>query len=374
MRFLSSTLAVVFLTACGGGGGAAAPEPATPTPTPVPTPPPTPSIELNVDAAFEYGMADGRYTQAMIIYQDGDVLRSEYRGITTNETANLPAAVSALSLFYLVRNENDFVHSWSVGKSVTSVLIGIAIDRGFIEELDQSASDYINEWADDTRANITIRNLLDMRSGLINNDYDNGQFGPTGYLDFTGNCINRQLRGDNSFQYINCDYQVLGEILERATGQDFMRFADDELFSKIGAEAYMWQDASGNYHTYSGLDMTANDFLEFGKFLVDDNQTILSDDYRQEILTRSGTSRTYNLGFWYGGGLVTARGADGQGMSIDNENKVVVIRNSLYYVTSQDRVLDVTTSIPTVPLTLPALAGGSNDFDFSEVLNRLYSE
>ena len=109
MRFLSSILTVVFLTASGGGGGAAAPEPATPTPTPVPTPPPTPSIELNIDAAFEYGMADGRYTQAMIVYQDGDVLRSEYRGITTNETANLPAAVSALSLFYLVRNENEFV-------------------------------------------------------------------------------------------------------------------------------------------------------------------------------------------------------------------------------------------------------------------------
>jgi len=65
---------------------------------------------------------------------------------------------------------------------------------------------------------------------------------------------------------------------------------------------------------------------------------------------------------------------NGSIIPMDNENKVVVIRNSLYYVTSQDRVLDVTTSIPTVPLTLPALAGGSNDFNFTEVLNRLYSE
>ena len=57
--------------------------------------------------------------------------------------------------------------SWSTAKSFTSMLIGIAIEKGFITSTEQLASDFITEWQVDDRINITIEQLLDMRSGLF---------------------------------------------------------------------------------------------------------------------------------------------------------------------------------------------------------------
>ena len=59
---------------------------------------------------------------------------------------------------------------------MTSLLIGIAVEEGLINNIDQSASDFITEWQNDDRSNITIRSLLNMRSGLES-------FGGTSVLD-----------------------------------------------------------------------------------------------------------------------------------------------------------------------------------------------
>ena len=82
-----------------------------------------------------------------------------------------------LNRIYGTRNQNALVSSWSVGKSITSIIFGIALGQGsFLGSLDTPASEYINEWQGDSRNTITIKNLLDMRSGLV----------PKCYSDATG--------------------------------------------------------------------------------------------------------------------------------------------------------------------------------------------
>ena len=64
------------------------------------------------------------------------------------------------------RDQTSADKSWSIAKSYTSVLVGIAIELGEIESVDQSVADFVPEWQGDERANITIRDLLSMTSGL----------------------------------------------------------------------------------------------------------------------------------------------------------------------------------------------------------------
>ena len=172
---------------------------------------------------------------------------------------------------------------------MTSLLIGIAVEEGLISNIDQTASDFITEWQNDDRSNITIRKLLNMRSGLES-------FGGSSILDLisledtTTTCINRQLRseGDNDFVYLNCDTQVLGEIIERASGTDLKTYADQNLFLPLGVQAYWWKDPSDNFISYAGVDLKPDEYLRFGQLFLDPNQNIVPSSYLNQIYTGFG--------------------------------------------------------------------------------------
>ena len=184
----SSLLIFACLSACGGGGGGSTDTSVTVTTT---SPPafesPHPDIwetasaaeagfdEDALDSAFDYAVTDGFYTQAVVLIKGGKLVKERYRGITDAEAATL-ASTSALpeaqnagywQNLYGARDAGSPVTSWSTAKSFTSVLIGMAIEQGLIESASQPASDFIDEWRGDDRANITIQQLLDMRSGLV---------------------------------------------------------------------------------------------------------------------------------------------------------------------------------------------------------------
>ena len=361
-------LGVIFLASCGGGGGGSSASAPTPAPTPAPA-------ALDLDSAFEFSMSDGTYTQGLVVYEKGEILRSDFRGITQNEIDNLPLTIQPLGPYFEERDETSFVTSQSVGKSVTSILVGIAIDKGYIQGLDQSASDFINEWQNDERADITIRKLLNMRSGLES-------FGGSSILDLisledaTTTCIDRQLRGDDSFNYLNCDTQVLGEIIERSTGQNLKDFAYDNLFSILGINPFWWKDPTGNYISYAGVDMTMSEYLLFGKLFLDGNQTIVSSDYLNDIYTGYGSeegSDIYSLGFWFFNNHFQMRGLDGQIVAINFDENIILLRNSLYLAPLGERIVDMDGfPFPVVPITLPEAVGGSGSWDFSTFIDLLY--
>ena len=125
-----------------------------------------------------------------------------------------------------------------------------------------------------------------MRSGLES-------FGGTSILDLisledaTASCINRQLRGDNGFAYLNCDTQVLGEIIERASGSDLKTYADQNLFLPLGVQAYWWKDPSGNFISYAGVDLKPDEYLRLGQLFLDPNQNIVPSSYLNQIYSLS---------------------------------------------------------------------------------------
>ena len=396
-----------------------------------------------VQAAMNLAMTDGRYTQAAMIIKNGKIVAENYKGIGTTEKTNVSAHQNTITEEFLdfrygIRGADSLVTSWSIGKSITSIVFGIASSLSqfsgeFPNGLNTPAAEHLAEWAGegDPRNAITIKNLLDMRSGLIPtcwvvdpNDPANSGFqdcdgtnilsggnliGPENQL--TG-CIARNLAISNtaypwyqnqifqsgSWLYQNCDTMVLGEIFYRATGQDIKSFADTYLFSKLGISSSSvdwWRDnssggqANGNYLSYCCVDMTARDFAKIALLLMNDGvwegEQIIPLSYVQAIknittdsrITELGGTRSYGLKFWsaYGGtdcGLnndqqcipnntvINAQGFDGQYLMMDFENKLIMIRFSLYHPIENGNtekkltVLDASslTHIATVPQVL----------------------
>ena len=413
-------LIYILLTSCGGGGN---------TPTPTPDPPaqnPTFSWEVvtpesqglsaaKVTAAINFAMEDGRYTQAAIIIKNGKIVAEQYRGIGSSEVTQMVNHEQTnwdedtLNTIYGTRSQNALVTSWSIAKSITSIIFGIALEQGYFSgSLETTAATYLTEWAGDSKNTITIKNLLDMRSGLVPKCYSDlggwvecdatGIAGGGGFVssnDQLTECINNRSmaatearhswyqsggydfnKGD--WMYQNCDTQVLGEIFFRAVGQDIKSFADTYFFSKIGItsdSAQWWRDnttegqANGNYLTYCCLDMTARDFARIALLLVNDGvwlgEQVIPLSYVQAIKNITTTSLvtgdyyqgtlSYGLKFWsvYGGNvcgldgsgnfqnngekcvadntIITPQGFDGQYTMMDFQNKLIMIRFSLYH-------------------------------------------
>ena len=400
---LSSLLIFALLSACGRGGSDSTETSVTVPPS---SPPafesPHPDIwetasaseagfdEDALDLAFEYAVTDGFYTQAAVLIKDGKLVRERYRGITDAEAAGL-AAISSLPEgqnagywqdLYGDRDAASAVTSWSTAKSFTSLLIGMAIEQGAIQSASQSASDFIDEWEADDRANITIQQLLDMRSGLIPKcssfesaavgecrDYPSASSGGNIVYaaDQLSQCIDRELavpgtiypwvspKGDGAYEagqfyYSNCDTQVLGEIIFRATGQDPGLFAQQNLFEPLNMEADWWRDdvetgqANGNYLTYCCLDSTAQDFAKFGyMLLLGGIETSEGQSYASYVSTILAQQETYQNQFWaYCDSppfsvstdceniLIVTVGFDGQYILVDQKNDIVLVRTSLY--------------------------------------------
>ncbi len=314
-------------------------------------------------AAIDYAFQDGFYTQSVVIIKDGYLVYEGYRGITENEKSNLiqntSMTAAEVNVLYGNRDFTSLSTSWSTAKSFTSFLVGIAIDEGLINNIDQKAADFISEWSNDDRNKISIKNLLDMRSNLTQMCFgislapcsDNDENG--GNLVFSNDqmtaCINRNLVNpdmenflEGNFNYSNCDTMVLGEILFRASGMDLQTYAENKLFSRIHIDAEWWRDsslygqASGNYLAYCCLDSTGRDFAKFGYMILQggiwNNGILEYSNYTNMIRNIN----YYGLQFWtlpiYGLNrqLISTIGFDGQYITIDYLNNLVVVRTSLY--------------------------------------------
>ena len=361
-------LSLIFLSGCGGGSGGRSPAPEI---TQVIANSQTPTY-WNLDAAFSYGMDDGKYTQQITVIENGDVLRTAFRDIGTQEVARLEASFQSSQVpnFQGVR-ENSQLTSWSTGKSFMSIVMGIAQDQSFLD-IDEYASQYLTEWSDDERNQITIRHLLNMRSGL---QKPTGEAGGniTVYANQLQMCIalNLQEEINAKFEYNNCSSMLLGEIIERATGQDFKTYADVNLFNPLEINASWWTDLSGNYLSYCCVDMTQAEYAKFGMMLLNKGDGIVSESYIDDILT---TTANYNLQFWFFDSTMQTIGFDGQFIVVDFNNDLLILRNSLYHPqTDGDYVLNNTEdSNRTGPITLPdALLGDGNNFSMSEFLRIL---
>ncbi|CAA6824194.1 MAG: Beta-lactamase [uncultured Aureispira sp.] len=166
---------------------------------------------------------------------------------------------------------------FSVTKAIVATLTAIAAEEGSLS-LDQKVADFIPEFKEGPRKNITLRHLMGMVSGLHWHDFDN--LLRLGGLYYTGNqekFVNRvaktKYEPNTNFSYKSLSTQILGICLEKAVKQSLASYLEAKIWRPLGMqyEAMVTLDSKKhrNPRTFGGLALTAPDMVRFGKLMLD---------------------------------------------------------------------------------------------------------
>jgi CubicO group peptidase (beta-lactamase class C family) len=160
--------------------------------------------------------------------------------------------------------QTDQINVFSVTKSFTSALVGIAQAQGLLG-IDDSAADYIDQWAGTDADTVTIRDLISNDSGRFW-DFSTDYLQMTFAEDQTQFSIDlSQAHPPNTWwEYNNSAIQTLERVLELATGEDLEDFAQASLLEPIGASISLGRDGAGNPQTYQGVSASCQDLARFG--------------------------------------------------------------------------------------------------------------
>jgi CubicO group peptidase (beta-lactamase class C family) len=253
---------------------------------------------------------------------------------------------------------------FSVTKSVTSILIGIALDEGAIKDVTEPVTAYCRGLVGSAFDGVTIEHLLDMSSGVgdleiytvpdsLINRFTKAATGG-GSLHEIVSSAERSTEAGTQFNYSTIDTQVLGWVLESATGHSLAQYATERLWSRIGAEhdAYYWLTRKLPRTAIAGgsLNATARDMARLGLLMSRGGELNGQRIVPEEWVTRSrgrgvphlevgalGPSGYpyygYSNKWWTLGGErrpFTAVGIHGQYLYVDPDADVVIVKTSAW--------------------------------------------
>ena len=181
-------------------------------------------------------------------------------------------------------NPNMAHHIMSCTKSFTSASIGIAIEKGFINNINQSIFDYLPDYQHlktNNREYITIEHLLTMTSGLAWNEWGASHGTSANDIDMLYfdcddpiTCVlERPLWTEPGkiFTYNGGGMVVLGEIIKNATNMNIDKFSIKYLFEPLGVDSTLWaQYENGMFDAAGSLRLTPRDMLKFGVTYLND--------------------------------------------------------------------------------------------------------
>lgn len=286
------------------------------------------SVKGNIETAALNELAKNNDTTSLIAVHNDKVIYEQYFNGYGRDSVNT---------------------SFSTVKSVDSLMIGIAIDDGSITSETQPISDFIPEFKDTEFGDITIKDLLLMRSkikyqegGLWLGDDAKTYY----YPDLRGLALNHMeidKNYDGEFLYNNYHPLLLGIILERSTGMSVSEYFKQKIWDKIGAENdASWSldsEESGFEKMESGLNFKSIDFIKIGSMLLHrgkwNGETLVSEAWLDRSLISGETLPQSPIGYqymWYsfanekGGYDYFAHGNHGQYLYISPENDTVIVR------------------------------------------------
>ena len=178
----------------------------------------------------------------------------------------------------------------SATKSITSLLMGIAIQKGLVHSVNDSIVLYLPGLPRDGKEKITIRDLLNMRSGLDANDEDPSTPGDEDNLDKSSDWIHTiytvPMKGvpGSKYNYCSINAFLTGAIVENVSHMPLDEFARVNLFEPLGIHDYHWRHVPINRITGQGnLSITTRDLAAIGELMLSDGvvngQRLVSHDW-----------------------------------------------------------------------------------------------
>ncbi len=209
-------------------------------------------------------------------------------------------------------DRDRLTQSQSMHKSVLPILIQAAIEDSDIGSLNDPIGAYIEEWQDDPRGAITITQLLHMSSGLFEYPFSLNPFTDAFRWLFDEDTTPVLLRTPldwtpgEKFEYNNVNSELLGLIVERATGKRYSAYVEEKLWQPMGADrAELWLDSAGRKaHSSCCLLAPAMDWARFGMMMLNRGEVngtrIVDAAFIDKMITASPTFDWYGFQIWLG--------------------------------------------------------------------------
>jgi CubicO group peptidase (beta-lactamase class C family) len=280
-------------------------------------------------------------TQGVLIIQNDSIV---YEKCTGNMAADKIAGV------------------FSVTKSITSLLCGIAVDEGYIKSIDDAVTDYLPELKKEAPLwqKLTIRHLLNMRSGLDFDDTyslslntkDIKRLHAMATLNYGRNIMAQvkrlKFRCDpgTEYRYESMTTEILGLVIERATGRRFADYLEEKVWTPLGMEfpAFLSYDSKKHHapHAFGGLALTMLDLAKFGRLYLNkgvwNGKRIVSESWIKQSTDYSEDNEGYHF-CWYNTSCIGAEkpefpgyyamGIRGQVLYVNPYKQLIMVRLGL---------------------------------------------
>jgi CubicO group peptidase (beta-lactamase class C family) len=214
------------------------------------------------------------------------------------------------------RGPDDVSETYSMAKSVLGLAIGRAVADGAIGSVDDAVAKYVTEWRGTAKETLTIRQLLQMSSGLQHERFNYAfRQSPwaTGLRTFLGSNLEASVLGFGiarvpgaEFNYNSANTQLLLTVLQRATGRRYADYVSERLWRPLGAkDATLWLDRPGGTpRAFSYFVARPRDWLRLGVMIAQrgqlDDREILPASWIEAMTTPSPTNPNYGFQAWLG--------------------------------------------------------------------------
>lgn len=200
----------------------------------------------------------------------------------------------------------------SMAKMVLSLVIARAIEQGHIASLDESAATYLTEWKGTPKEDISIRNMLHMAAGFEKYyTLDPSPFGKF-MRSYIGGYNENIMLNDyelidqpgSKYDYSQVTSDLLGMVLERATGKPYGEYLSESLIQPIGAQGgqVMMNRPNGLAHTGCCLLLPSESWLRMGILLANfgsvNGQSLFPQNWMQDYLKPSPANPAFGLHIW----------------------------------------------------------------------------
>jgi CubicO group peptidase (beta-lactamase class C family) len=276
------------------------------------------------------------YTNALLVMKDGRIVSEIYRNNS---------------------NERTRFMGWSMTKSITSILIGCALAEGRIKSLDDQITTYLPELNGGGYAGVTIRQILQMRSGVDYEeryDFANPGTAATNHINALVKNVSRfadparTIRRANPpgqvFQYKTLDTAVLGWLIERVSGMSVAAYTARKLWEPLGTESDAFyimdgQPGVGREFSGAGFNATLRDWGRVGLTMMNggtgNGHAILSPEWvKQATAPTAAEDARGGYGFqWWTmpkSDAYSALGLQGQYVFVNPTTRTVVVKLSYF--------------------------------------------
>lgn len=281
-----------------------------------------------------------RRITGLLVLKDGEIVAERYRYSRTEDAKFL---------------------SFSMAKSVTSMLVGVALEKGLITSLNDSAGKYAKDLAGSAYGETPIRDLLRMSSGITFTERYDGQddvsklsrsfaTGNPPVVSVLRSFSERHKPSGEKFVYASAETEVLGRMLTGATGRSMAELTTEWLWKPMGAEsdAFWCHGRDRQAGAYFCFNATLRDWGRLGMLMANDGklngQQIISADYLRQatdIAAQPAAFAPYKATPYFGYGYqfwlhplkersFAFQGVHGQSVFVQPATGIVMVQTAVY--------------------------------------------